>query len=115
MISLSRVKRWLQNQESFSLHKPLRRSFHHLRVIVEGLNDQYKVDLADMQKLKDKNDGVHFLLVVIIVFSRFMWVKPLENNLEDMVINAFQFIFQRAKKPRCLRTDRGGEFTGRKV
>ena len=41
------------------------RSFCHLKVIVRGLNDQYKVDLADMQKLKDKNDGVHFLLIVI--------------------------------------------------
>ena len=89
MISLSKVKRWLQNQESFSLHKPLRRSFDHLKVIVGGLNDQYEVDLADMQKLKDKNDGVHFLLIVIDVFSRFMWVKPLENKLEDMVINGF--------------------------
>ena len=89
MISLSKVKRWLQNQESLSLHKPLRRSFHHLKVIVGGLNDQYQVDLADMQKLKDKNDEVHFLLVVIDVFSRFMWVEPLENKLEDMVINAF--------------------------
>ena len=68
-----------------------------------------------MQKLKDKNDGVHFLLIVIDVFSRFMWVKPLENKLKDTIINAFRCIFQRAKKPRCLRTDRGGEFTGRKV
>ena len=115
MIPLSKVKKWLQNQESFSLHKPLHRSFHHLKVIVGGLNDQYKADLADMQKLKGKNNGVHFSLIVIDVFSRFMWVKPLENKLEDMVINAFQCIFQRAKKPRCLRTDRGGEFTGRKV
>ena len=73
------------------------------------------MDLADIQKLKDKNDGVHFLLVVIDAFSRFMWVEPLEKKLEDMVINAFQSIFQRAKKPRHLRTDRGGEFTGRKV
>ena len=69
----------------------------------------------DVQKLKDKNDGVRFLLIVIDVFSRFMWVKPLENKLEDTVINAFRHIFQRAKKPRRLRTDRGGEFTGRKV
>ena len=40
MISLSKFKQWLKNQESFSLHKPLRRSFHHLKVIVGGLNDQ---------------------------------------------------------------------------
>ena len=40
-------------QESFSLHKPLCRSFHRLKVIIGGLNDQYEADLADMQKLKD--------------------------------------------------------------
>ena len=88
-ISLSKVKRWLQNQESFSLHKPLCRSFHCLKVIIGGLKDQYEVDLVDMQKLKDKNDGVHFLLIIIDVFSRFMWVKPLENKLKETVINAF--------------------------
>ena len=114
-IPLSKVKQWLQNEESFSLHKPLCRAFCHLKVIIGGLNDQYKVDLVDMQKLKDKNDVVQFLLIVIDVFSRFMWVQLLENKLEDTVINAFQHIFQRAKKPRHVRTDRGGEFTGRKV
>ena len=88
----------LQNQESFSLHKPLCRAFCHLKVIIGGLNDQYKVDLVDMQKLKDKNDGVQFLLIVIDVFSRFMWVEPLENKFRDTAINAFQCIFQRAKK-----------------
>ena len=97
-IQLSEVKKWLPNQESFSLHKPLCISFHHLKVIIGGLNDQYKADLADMQKLKDKNDGVQFLLIIIDVFSRFIWVEPLENKLEDTVINAFQRIFQRAKK-----------------
>ena len=51
-----------------------------------------------MQKLKDKNDGVQFLLIIIDVFSRFMWFEPLENKLEDTVINGFQCIFQRAKK-----------------
>ena len=40
------------------IHKPLCRSFHHLKVIIGGLNDQYEADLVDMQKLKDKNDGV---------------------------------------------------------
>ena len=88
---------------------------HHLKVIIGGLNDQYEVDLVDMQKLKDKNDRVQFLLIGIDVFSRFMRVEPLENKLEDTVINGFQHIFQRARKPRLLRTDRAGKFTGRKV
>ena len=88
-IPLSKVKQWLQNQESYSLHKPLRRAFRCLKVIVGRINDQYKADLADIQKLKDKNDGLQFLLIIIDVFSRFMWVEPLENKLEDTIINAF--------------------------
>ena len=68
-----------------------------------------------MQKLKDKNNGVRFLLVSIDVCSRFMWVEPLENKLKYTIINAFRRIFQRDKKPRHLRMDRGGEFTRRKV
>ena len=45
-----KVKQWLPNQESFSLHKPLCRAFCHLKVIIGGLNNQYKVDLADVPK-----------------------------------------------------------------
>ena len=114
-ISLSQIRTWLQNQESFTLNKPIRRAFRRLRVIVSGLRDQYEADLADMQKLKDKNDGIRFLLVVIDVFSRMMWVEPLTTKSEDEVIKAFKKIFVRAPKPRRLRTDRGGEFTGNKV
>ena len=42
-----------------------------------------------------------FYSLLIDVFSRFMWVEPLENKLKDTVINAFQRICQRAKKP-CI-------------
>ena len=50
-ISLKQIQHWLQNQESYSLNKPLRRSFRRLKVIVTGKYDQYEADLADMQKL----------------------------------------------------------------
>ena len=94
---------WLQNQESFSLHKPVHREFKRLRVIVDGLHDQYDADLADMQKLKKKNDRVRFLLIIIDMFSCHLWVELLLNKTEESVIKAFQHIFQ---------TDRGGEFKG---
>ena len=90
---------WLQNQESFSLYKPVHREFKRLRVIIGGLHDQYHADLADMQKLKEKKDGVRFLLVIIDVFSHHLWVEPLMNKTEESVIEAFQRIFQRTQKP----------------
>lgn len=114
-ISLRDIKRWLQNQESFSLGKPVRRAFRRLKVIVQGMGDQYEADLADMQKFKNDNNGVRFLLVVIDVFSRFIWVETLRSKGQEDVISAFRKIFERTSIPRRLRTDRGGEFVGSKV
>ena len=106
---------WLQNQESFSLYKPVHREFKRLRVIIVGLHDQYDANLADMQKLKEKNDGVRFLLIIIDMFSHHLWVEPLLNKTEESVIEAFWCIFQRTPKLHRLQTDRGGEFKGQKV
>ena len=114
-LPLSKIHTWVQNQGSFSLHKPICREFKRLRVIVGGLHDQYDADLADMQKLKEKNDGVIFLLIIIDVFSHHLWVEPLLNKTEESVIEAFRCIFQRTLKPCQLQTDRGGEFKGQKV
>ena len=83
-----------------------------MRVIVGGLHNQYDADLADMQKLKEKNNGVRFLLIVFDVFSSHLWVEPLLNKTEESVIEAFWRIFQRTPKPQRLQTDRGGKFKG---
>ena len=97
-LPLSKISTWLQNQESFSLYKPIHREFKRLKVIIGGLHDQYNADLADMLKLKEKNDGVRFLLIVIDVFSCHLQVEPLLNKTEESVIEAFWCIFQRTPK-----------------
>jgi transposase InsO family protein len=114
-LTLGQVQEWLRQQESFSLNKPVRRRFKRTPVIATGLRDQFEADLADMQKMAEKNDGVRFLLVVIDVFNRELWVSPLVSKREDTVIAGFKEIFRKTKPPRRLCTDRGKEFTGRKV
>jgi hypothetical protein len=110
-IGLTRLRRWLQENESYSLNKPLRRKFKRGRVIVASKGDQYDADLADFQKWGRENDGVRFLLVVIDIFSRYAWVEPLVNKSNTTVRKAFEKIFEE-EKPRRLRTDAGKEFTG---
>ena len=105
----------VMDRDSYSLYKPVRRKFKRLHFIVMGMNDQYEVDLADMQKLKDKNDGVAFLLVIIDIFTHYLGVEPLKTKTKEDVIKAFKKVFKYAKNPKRLRTDRGGEFTGQKV
>ena len=93
-----KIKKWLQDRDSYSLHKLVRRKFKRMSVIVMGMNDQYKVDLADMQKLKDKNDGVAFLLVIIDIFTHYLWVEPLKTKTKEDVIKAFKKVFKHANK-----------------
>ena len=69
------LRKWLQNQDSYNLQKPVRRSFKRARVIVSGINDQCDADLADVSNISKENDGVKYLLFVIDIFSRYLCIE----------------------------------------
>jgi hypothetical protein len=79
-ISRKEIKAWLMKQDAYTLHKPMRRHFKRNRVIVGGIDQQWKMDLADMQSMQKFNDGYRYLLVCIDVFSKYAWVVPLKNK-----------------------------------
>lgn len=108
------VKKWLADQEIYSLFKKPNRKFKRERVIPAGLNDLWQADLAQLEQIKRENSGVTFLLVCIDVFSRFAFVEPLKTKTSKEVAGAMEKILARASgKPNILSTDRGGEFMGK--
>ena len=52
------VKEWLSHQETYTLHKPVRRHFVRRRIVVGGLDHQFQADLINVRHLKKANDGV---------------------------------------------------------
>ena len=110
-----RIRKWLQDQESYSLTRGARRHFERNRVIVEKSNSQWDVDLADLSQLSKDNDGVKYLLVAIDVFSRFVWCQPLKTKEGGEVVKAIQRIIQQGRQPKTIRTDKGREFRNKKV
>jgi len=74
--SLSKVadqpaKEWLSGQDTYTLHRPVRRNFQRRRIIVSGIDDPWQADLIDLTKLKKFNNGHTFVLIVIDVFLKF--------------------------------------------
>jgi hypothetical protein len=70
-----------------------------------------QVDLADVANLKQFNDGVQFLLLVIDSFSRMAWIRPLANKSGVVVSAAMRSVIeQMGKSPKRLLTDSGVEF-----
>jgi len=80
----SPVKDWLLSQEAYTLHKPIRRNFQRRRVVVGRIDEQWKADLVDLISLKKENKNFQYLLTVIDVFSKFVWVALLKQKLENV-------------------------------
>ncbi|KAF2905113.1 hypothetical protein ILUMI_01062 [Ignelater luminosus] len=76
----------------------------------------WQADLCDMKNLSKYNDGVNYILTVIDVFSKKVWVRPLKNKTFAEVINAFKKVFQQnGTTPENLQSDKEKEFVAQFV
>lgn len=112
---LKDVKEWVKSQESYNLHKPVRRKFTRARVIARGIDAQWQADLVEMQEFARQNGGTRYLLTVIDVVSKFAWVVLLRSKTAVVVRDAFSAILAMGRHPRKLQTDRGTEFYNTKM
>ena len=115
-ISVHRAKRVLSHELGYTLHKPTRRRFPTLRVLVFGPDEQWAADLVDVQNIKRQNKGTNYLLTVVDVFSKFAWVVPLKKKTGLATSDALSTLFVKSKRqPQKLQTDDGKEFYNKHV
>ena len=106
------IKKWLESQDTYTLHKPIKRKFRRRKVITGGLNHQLQADLVDLTNIKKQNKNTTFLLTCIDVFSKFAHVIPLKDKTGKTIVSAFKQIFgQLEEPPYVVQTDSGPEFT----
>lgn len=111
-ISRSQVATYLSGQKTYAQHRRVRRNFRRSHIFAPRKNWLWEADLTEVQQLKRSNDNVRYLLVVIDVFSKYAYVRPIRNKLASTVTKAFQSILKAGEKPMNLRTDSGSEFKG---
>jgi Integrase core domain/Chromo (CHRromatin Organisation MOdifier) domain len=104
-----RVKEWLSKQDTYTLHKPIRRKFRRRKTFAIGIQDLFQADLVDVSSLAKYNDSHRYLFVCIDVFSKYAYAIPLKNKSGSSITSAFEAIINRAK-PNHLQTDKGTEF-----
>jgi len=63
----------LKRDLAYTLHKPRRRRFPTVPVVVGGLDDQWAANLVEVQSLSKYNRGIRYLLTVVDVLSKFAW------------------------------------------
>lgn len=110
-IPLSHIKKWLKGNDTYTKHRVARTVYKRNPVISTQIDAQWQGDLADMSNLKAHNDNVTFLLVLIDIVSKYLWVEPLKSKSGPSVVKAFENIWSRTnRRPRKLQTDDGKEF-----
>lgn len=114
-ISLEFVKEWLQSQNSYTLHREVRREFPRRKVIVSGVGIQYQADLVDFAPIKKENLGYRYLLTMIDCFSRKAIAIPMKSKTAESSISALKKAFKFLGAPQKLQTDQGSEFFAEKV
>ena len=101
-----------QNQQlAEELHKPIITKFKKRKVHSTFKDNIWSADLADMQLLSKYNKGIRFLLCVIDIFGKYVWVVPLKDKKGVSIVTAFQSILKQSKrKPNKIWVDKGSEF-----
>ena len=104
-------------KERYELLHSSRKRYKRLRVQPVDVNHQWQMDLVDLKYLERYNSGLRYILVMIDVYSHYLWVKKLKNKSSNLVPKKFVEILNDERKagnvgvpPEHLQCDRGGEF-----
>jgi transposase InsO family protein len=114
-VTRSYVRNWLQAQDVYTLHAPLRRRFLRRKTLAPGMFYQMQMDLVDLSNISKQNRGYKFLLTAIDIFSRKAFVLPLKSKKATTVRDAIAEIFTNYPPVRFLQCDDGLEFHNRLV
>ena len=92
------------------LHKPITKKFDKRKVYSQFKDNIWGVDLADMQSLSRKNEGIKYLLCAIDLHVKYAFVIPLKDKKGISIVNAFNKIIKQSnRKPNKIWVDQGGE------
>ena len=108
------VEELLSGQDTYTLHKPVRKRFPRNPYTVTNIDNSWEMDLADVSSLLKYNVKYKYLLNVIEIFSRYACSVPLKNKTAISITAALKLLFQN-RKPISIQSDKGTEFVNATV
>lgn len=82
-LSNPKAKKLLEGVLSYTLRKRRRRKFPTIPVMAFFIDQQWVMDLMDVQKLGKWNQGHRYILTVVDVLSKYAWTVPLKKQDRD--------------------------------
>jgi transposase InsO family protein len=115
-ISEKRAKEILEHHDGYNLHREYKRPKQFNPYYVHSRRKQVQCDLIDISRLAAENDGTRFLLLLIDIFTKKVWLYPLPSKkATDMETVFKKWLDSLQTKPEIVKSDLGVEFKNRKI
>ena len=115
VLGKQKIRKWLLGQESYAVHREDRPRFKRRRVIAPFKDYQFDADTADMSFYSRHNNGYKYFVLLIDIFSRYVWTVPLKSKTGQEMVKALKSVFAQGRQCVQLRTDKGTEYLNRYV
>ena len=92
------------------LHRQIIPKFKRRKFYSSFRDNIQGVDLADMQIIKQIQQRIKYLLYAIDLLSKCVCVVPLKDKRGITIVNAFQKIISKERKPNKIWVDQDSEF-----
>ena len=109
------IQRHLNNMEQQRKRRPRFENKAPLQPVnSKTVMDRHQIDLVDMKSLavKEKSKSYRYVLSVLDVFSRYVWLRALSDKNAETVTEKLYKIYMDFGFPRIIQCDQGSEFKG---
>ena len=105
-IKANKIPKCTEERAEELVYKPVTGKFQR-RVNVNGIDEMCADDLIEMQAFSKDNNAIQYLLTVIDIFSKFVWIISLKGKTGQEIANAFSRILKE-RRPSKMWVDKGG-------
>jgi transposase InsO family protein len=113
-LSIDEIKNFLAKSKSYTIHYEFKPTVHN-PYYIRRLREMIQIDLIEITKISEANNGYRYILVAIDCFSRKVWGRLLMTKTADEVLSSLQSILKETGRIESICSDRGSEFTNSKM
>jgi IS30 family transposase len=106
------IEEFLRSHQQYQLTRPISHRTNK-PIVAKYPNQLWAIDLIDLSPYTDYNYQNRYIITVVDIFSRKIWIEKSKEKSALVIQKEFAKICNRANiKPNSLMSDNGGEFLG---
>ena len=114
VLSTQEIKDFLAKSRAYTIHYDYKPVIHN-PYYIRRLRQMIQIDLIDIIKRSQENEGYNYILVAIDCFSRKVWVRLLKKKTAEEVLLNLKSILDETGSVESICSDRGSEFVNDKM